>query len=172
MLLTVNHESPPVAPPRSGTFHAVVRAGDSVTPYVRMGSGKPVLILRQSGRQSALWSSVLTNLASGFRVMMPEVSPDLGTLLEWFETFHDGLGIGPVRIVADERYGIAVLRLALLHRERVDRVVILSERDGGPELDGTLIGEDDSRGVLFLTHDRPAPELLDRTMGFLRDTPE
>ena len=144
--------------PRSGTFHAVVRAGDSVTPYVRMGNGRPVLILRQSGRNSALWSSVLTNLATGFRVMMPEVSPELSSLLAWFETFHDGLGIGAVRIVADERYALSSLRLALLHPDRVERVVVLGESDGGPELDGALGGAaggaDAARGVLFLTHER------------------
>jgi pimeloyl-ACP methyl ester carboxylesterase len=154
--------------PRSGTFHAIVRAGDSVTPYVRMGNGKPVLILRQSGRQSALWSMILTGLSTTNRVMMPEVSPELATLTEWFAQFHDGLGIGPVRIVADERYGLAVLRLALLHGERVARIVILSEADGGSDLDGTLSGAtSDTHPVLFMSHDRPTDEVLIKTQEFL-----
>ncbi|MES2521100.1 MAG: hypothetical protein V4617_00275 [Gemmatimonadota bacterium] len=157
-----------MAPPRSGTFHAVVRAGDSVTPYVRMGNGKPVLILRQSGRQSALWSMILTGLSTTNRVMMPEVSPELSTLAEWFEAFHDGLGIGSVRIVADERYAIAVLRLALLHSDRVGPVVVVSEPDGGAELDGTLAdGTPGSHPVLFLTTATAAGDVVSRAQEFL-----
>ena len=160
--------TPQTAAPRSGTFHAIVRAGDSVTPYVRMGNGKPVLILRQSGRQSALWSMILTGLSTTNRVMMPEVSPELSTLAEWFTAFHDGLGIGPVRIVADERYGLAVLRLALLHGDRVAQVVVLSSADGAAELDGRLTdGAGEEHGVLFLTHDKSADDVLLRTQGFL-----
>lgn len=157
-----------MAPPRSGTFHAVVRAGDSVTPYVRMGNGKPVLILRQSGRQSALWSMILTGLSTTNRVMMPEVSPELSTLAEWFEAFHDGLGIGSVRIVADERYGLAVLRLALLHSDRVGPVVVVSESDGGGELDGALVdGAAGSHPVLFLTTSTAAGDVVTRAQEFL-----
>lgn len=160
--------TPPTVAPRSGTFHAIVRAGDSVTPYVRMGNGKPVLILRQSGRQSALWSMILTGLSTTNRVMMPEVSPELSTLAEWFAEFHDGLGIGPVRIVADERYGLSVLRLALLHGERVAQVVVLSSADGATELDGKLTdAAGGQHGVLFLTHDKSADNVLLRAQGFL-----
>jgi pimeloyl-ACP methyl ester carboxylesterase len=168
-IVVTNDSTPPRMPqPRSGTFHAIVRAGDSVTPYVRMGNGKPVLILRQSGRQSALWSMILTGLSTTNRVMMPEVSPELATLTEWFAQFHDGLGIGPVRIVADERYGLAVLRLALLHGERVARIVILSEADGASELDGTLSSAtSETHPVLFMSHDRSADEVLMRTQEFL-----
>ena len=171
-IVVTNDQTPRPPQPRSGTFHAIVRAGDSVTPYVRMGNGKPVLILRQSGRQSALWSMILTGLSTTNRVMMPEVSPELATLTEWFAQFHDGLGIGPVRIVADERYGLAVLRLALLHGDRVARIVILSESDGGSDLDGTLSSatsdtQSATHPVLFMAHDRGADEVLMKTQEFL-----
>lgn len=166
--LVTNDRNPNAAPPRSGTFHAVVRAGDSVTPYVRMGNGKPVLILRQSGRQSALWSMILTGLSTTNRVMMPEVSPELSTLAEWFEAFHDGLGIGSVRIVADDRYGLAVLRLALLHSDRVGPVVVVSEPDSGAELDGVLLdGSAGTHPVLFLTTSAPAGDVVTRAQEFL-----
>ncbi len=162
---------PSSAPPRSGTFHAIVRAGESVTPYVRMGSGKPVLILRQSGRQSAMWSTILTGLASGYRVVMPEVSPELATLAEWFTTFHDGLGCGPLRIVTDERYGLAVMRLALLHGDRIERVVAITENDGASEVDGALADTagQETRPVLFLTHDKSAENVLEQAKNFLSE---
>lgn len=165
----MTNDQPSSSPPRSGTFHAIVRAGESVTPYVRMGSGKPVLILRQSGRQSALWSSILTGLASGHRVIMPEVSPPLATLAEWFVTFHDGLGCGPLRIVTDERYGLAVMRLALVHVDRIERVVAITENDGAAEVDGALCDTQgqDARQVLFLTHDKSASEVLEQARTFL-----
>jgi len=111
---------------------------------------------------------ILTGLSTTNRVMMPKTSPELATLSEWFAQFHDGLGIGPVRVVADERYGLAVLRLALLHGDRVARVVILSESDGGSDLDGTLSGAtSDTHPVLFMAHDRSADDVLMETQEFL-----
>lgn len=165
-----NH-TPTSSPPRSGTFHAIVRAGESVTPYVRMGSGKPVLIIRQSGRQSAMWSTILTGLASGYRVMMPEVSPELATLAEWFTAFHDGLGCGPLRIVTDERYGLAVMRLSLLHGDRIERVVAITENDGAAQVDGAIADGTglEPRPVLFLTHDKEAADVLEETKAFLAE---
>ncbi len=165
----MTNDQPPISPLRSGTCHAVVRAGESVTPYVRMGSGKPVLIIRQSGRQSAMWSTIMTGLASEYRVVMPEVSPELGTLVGWFTTFHDGLGCGPLRIVTDERYGLAVMRLSLLHGDRIERVVAITENDGAAEVDGALadVTGQDMRPVLFLTHDRAAADVLEQTKHFL-----
>lgn len=172
MLLLVTSPLPPnPSPLRSGTFHAVVRAGDSVTPYVRMGAGHPVLVVRQSGRNSGTWSSVLTTLARGFRVMMPEVSPPLATLADWFPKFHDGVGVGPLHIVTDERYAISILRLALLYGDRIDRIVVITEPDSAPEADGnvgTAGAPGDAKPLLILSNDRPIGELLARTEAYLK----
>ena len=107
--------------PRSGTFRAMVRAGDSVTAYLRTGNGKPVILLRTSAQHERLWAIMLDQLSLGFRVIVPEVAPDPLSLDEWFAAFHDGLGIGAVSLVVDDNYAAAATHLGAGARHRGSR---------------------------------------------------
>lgn len=124
-------------PQRSGSFQAVVRAGDAVVAYLRTGAGKPVLLLRRADSDVLLWATLLERISEQFRVLLPESMPDEASFANWFAAFHDGLGLGPVRIVADSAYGVAVLRMALVHSDRVDRLVIFTNA-AGDDVDGVL----------------------------------
>lgn len=114
-----------------------MRAGNAVVAYLRTGNGQPVLLLRRAGTDDALWAALLETTATRFRVILPESMPEVASFTEWFAAFHDGLGLGPVRVVADATYGLPVLRLTLLQGERIERVVMLTNWTGD-EVDGVL----------------------------------
>lgn len=124
-------------PQRSGSFQAVVRAGDAVVAYLRTGAGQPVLLLRRADSDILLWATLLERISEHFRVLIPEAMPDEASFAQWFAAFHDGLGLGPVRIVADSAYGVAVLQMALIHGDRVNRLVIFTS-GAGDDVDGVL----------------------------------
>lgn len=156
-------------PPRSGRFRAMVRAGESVTAYLRTGNGKPVILLRVADHHDRLWALALEQLSLGFRVILPELSPDPSTLDDWFETFHDGLGIGAASLVVDDNYTVAALRLAVASGSRVDRLVIVSRRSSASDQIG-VIGDtwsDDRHPLLLIADTEPADDVARRIVQFV-----
>jgi hypothetical protein len=122
----VTYNQTPDIPQRSGSFQALVRAGNSVTAYVRTGKGETVLILRREGYAEQLWALVLEQVATGFRAILPEKVPDGAEFTLWFKSFLDGLGLGVVRVVADAHYGILCAESGLLDPELLTVLVVIS----------------------------------------------
>lgn len=155
--------------PRSGRFRAMVRAGENVTAYLRIGNGKPVILLRGAGYHEALWSSVLEQLSLGFRVIVPEASPAPTSLGDWFAAFHDGLGIDAASLVVDDTYAVAATRLVLAHGSRIERVVFVSRNAGAGESVGAIADSwSGELHPLLLTDHEPVEEVVARIVEFLR----
>jgi len=105
----------------------MVRAGNSVTAYVRTGKGEPVLILRRPGYAEPLWALVLDQVATSYRAILPEKAPEGAEFAPWFRSFLDGLGLGIVRVVADAHYGVRCAESGLLDPELLTVLVVLSD---------------------------------------------
>ncbi len=155
--------------PRSGAFRAVVRAGESVTAYLRAGNGKPVVLLRGADHHVRLWEQALAQLSQRFRVIVPEMSPDPATLSEWFAAFHDGLGIGATSLVVDDNYAAAATRLALAHASRIERVVFVTRGASADEQVGAIADSvsHESHALLVITGAEPVEVVTERIVEFL-----
>ena len=126
MISYVTYNQTPDIPQRSGSFQALVRAGNSVTAYIRTGKGEPVIILRRAGYAEQLWALVLDQVATGFRAIVPESAPEGSEFAAWFRSFLDGLGLGTVRVVADAHYGVRCAESGLLDPEMLTVLVVIS----------------------------------------------
>ena len=157
-------------PPRSGSFRAMVRAGESVTAYLRTGNGKPVILLRVADHHDRLWALTLEQLSLGFRVILPEIAPDPATLDDWFAAFHDGLGIGAASLVVDDNYAVAATRLALAHGTRIERLVFISTKNSAGEQVGELkdTWSSESHPLLVIAGTEPVEQVSQRVVEFLR----
>ena len=159
------------APPRSGRFRAMVRAGENVTAYLRTGNGKPVILLRIADHHDRLWALTLEHLSLGYRVILPEIAPDPASLDDWFAAFHDGLGIGAASLVVDDNYAVPATRLALAHGSRIERVVFVSTRSSTGEQVGALTNawSSESHPLLVIAGQEPVDEVAKRIVAFLRE---
>ena len=124
-LVTYNQTSD--IPQRSGSFQAMVRAGNSVTSYVRTGKGEPVIILRRPGSAEPLWALVLDQVATSYRAILPDKAPEGAEFAIWFKSFLDGLGLGIVRVIADAHYGVLCAESGLLDPELLTVLVVISQ---------------------------------------------
>jgi hypothetical protein len=156
--------------PRSGAFRAVVRAGESVTAYLRTGNGKPVVLLRAADHPVRLWEQTLAQLSLGFRVIVPELAPDPATLSEWFAAFHDGLGIGAVCLVVDDSYAAAAIALTLGHGSRIERLVFVSRGAEADQQIGTIADHlsRELHPLLVIAGSDPVDAVVERVAEFLR----
>lgn len=116
-------------PQRSGSFQAMVRAGNSVTAYLRTGKGEPVVLLRRTGHDDALWAYLLAEVSNSFRAILPEQAPQGADFASWFPSFLDGLGLGAVRVVADAHFGVRCAETGLLDPDWLTVLVVVSNRD-------------------------------------------
>lgn len=123
----------PPAPLEAGQVavtRCTVSDGVTDTPYRRAGRGAPVVVL--AAAESRAEGALLATLPHEFRLILPDV-PVLPVAARdeslafpgWLRGFLDGLGLGGVAIVAEERFGAAALGFALLEPERVERLVFL-----------------------------------------------
>ncbi len=114
---------------------ATVVTGAGEIRYRRAGRGRPVLLLTARGPAGASGALVLHALAGRFRVIAPQPRPApggvgaraAGAAGDWIGHVVDGLGLERPSLVADEAFGLAALRFALLDPERVDRLVVMSD---------------------------------------------
>ena len=148
----------------------MVRAGESVTAYLRTGNGKPVILLRIADHHDRLWALTLEHLSLGYRVILPEVAPDPATLDDWFAAFHDGLGIGAASLVVDDNYAVAATRLVLAHGSRIERLVFVSTNSSAGELVGSISDtwSHESHPLLVIAGTEPVEQVAVRIAEFLR----
>jgi hypothetical protein len=116
-------------PQRSGSFQAMVRAGDSITAYLRTGKGNPVILLRRNGHADALWGLVLAEVGKGYRAIIPERAPHGAEFADWFRSFVDGLGLGAAGVVADAHFGACFSDVRLLDPDWLTTLVVVCDRD-------------------------------------------
>jgi hypothetical protein len=125
--MTVTNDRTSDLPQRSGSFQAMVRAGDSVTAYLRTGKGEPVVLLRRAGHADALWGLLLAEVSSAFRAILPEQAPPGDSFASWFRSFLDGLGLGTVRVVADAHFGVRCAESGLLDPDWLTILVVVTD---------------------------------------------
>lgn len=131
-------------PQRSGSFQAMVRAGNSVTAYLRTGKGEPVILLRRAHHADALWGLILSEVSHSFRAIVPEHAPTGEEFATWFRSFLDGLGLTAISVVADAHFAIRCAQSGLLDAEWLTVLVVVSsiaERDVVAEALRTPAGE-------------------------------
>ncbi len=139
-------------PKRSGSFQAMVRAGNSVTSYLRTGRGAPVVLLRRATHDDPLWGIVLAEVSHGFRAIVPEFAPTGDEFASWFRSFLDGLGLGAVFVVSDAHFGMCCIDAGLLDPDWLSALVVITDRAEGGRLSAALADRTDTvvgPGVVF-----------------------
>jgi pimeloyl-ACP methyl ester carboxylesterase len=138
---------------------ATVVDGLTETLYRRAGHGAPVVVLAAGDSPAGV--ALLDALPRRFRVIAPElpasrrdgngggrdVWPAFPT---WLSGFLDGLGLGGVAVVAEERFGGAALGFALLEPARVERLVLVLDGGAHPPPFGALADALGHAGVPLL----------------------
>jgi hypothetical protein len=119
---------------------ARVCAGDVSISYVQAGEGLPVVVLGAAPESDTTRLLFLERLSRHLRVLAPAMEDgaraagggDGGTRVAFsrrLRDFIDGLGLGPVGLVAEESFGVRALAFSLADPERVERVALVL-RDG------------------------------------------
>ena len=110
---------------RPSDSFAQVRSADYTTRYIRVGAGQPVVIVDATMDPGALWPELISRLAEGGRVILPEVQGGQDRFIAWLRSFLDGMGLPPVTLVATGQLCLCALEFALLETERVRRLVLV-----------------------------------------------
>lgn len=173
---------PPLAAP---AIDAVVLTGPTETPYRRAGSGLPVLLLSGTGGEIS-GGQLFRELSDQFRVIAPRMPATARErsialpLSSWLRDLIDGLGLVRPNLVAEEAFGIAALRFAMMDPERVGRLVIVchDHTDPAAPYDGLSdVLEHPGHSLLLLRADAGAegalltPEQLVEARRFLSRKP-
>lgn len=124
---------------------ARVCAGDVAISYVQAGEGCPVVVLGAAPESDTTRLLFLETLSRHLRVLAPAMEDggratageDGGTRVafsRWLRGFIDGLGLGPVGLVAEEAFGVPALGFSLADPERVDRVALVLRDEPDPSM--------------------------------------
>jgi pimeloyl-ACP methyl ester carboxylesterase len=121
---------------------ALVRANGIEVNVEIVGEGPPILLLHGFPHTWRVWSAVIPALASGRRVIAPDLRGlggseraadgyDGSTLAEDARALLDVLGVGAAEVAAIDLGVVPAVLLALLHPERVSRLVVMEAVLGG-----------------------------------------
>jgi 2-hydroxy-6-oxo-octa-2,4-dienoate hydrolase len=117
-----------------------IAAAGIETNYHEAGAGKPLILLHGSGPGVSAWTNwrrVLPALATGFRVLAPDMAgfgyternPDLAYDIKlWVRHligFMDALGIDRASLIGNSFGGSLSLAAAVRHSERFDRLILM-----------------------------------------------
>lgn len=173
---------PPLTAP---AINAVVLTGSTETHYRRAGSGPLVLLLSGTGGEIS-GGQLFRELSEQFRVIAPRMPAAAGegsiplALSSWLRDLIDGLGLVRPHLVAEEAFGIAALRFAMVDPERVGRLVIVCRDHTDPAAPYDVLSdvlEHSGIPLLLLRADAGVegalltPELLVETIRFLSRKP-
>ena len=158
-------------PARLSDNRAQVRTADHITPYTRVGSGRPVIILDAPSRSQTLWPDLIDRMALTRRVLVPEVTTAEPRFTAWLRGFIEGMGLPPATIVAVGDLCLPSIEFTLLEPERVERLILVPS--GGVEetgLTGVLTSTLGSADVemLVVRRDFPANDAISIIERFLR----
>lgn len=159
-------------PQRSGSFQAMVRAGESVTAYLRTGKGEPVVLLRRASLADGLWGAVLNEVATAFRAILPERAPEGDDFASWFRSFVDGLGLGAVRVVADAHFGLRCAETGLLDPDWLTMLVVVANEEERSAVAAVLAGLPDAQvaTAILITDGETPVTIATRTVQQLKDS--
>lgn len=156
---------------RGPFIRASLCAGPCETTYLRVGSGRPLLLLARPS--DPLARSLAAALATAHRVVTPELPPRMRPAGEpgasgvdfgrWLEDFLDGLGLVELAlVVADERLCAPALGFAAGHPCRITRLVLLYEGPWGGQAEHEALqdrlGEAGQPLLVQRTSSSPRPE--------------
>ena len=117
-----------------------IACGPVLTNYHDLGSGSPVLMLHGSGPGVSAWANwrlALQSLQADFRLLAPDLagfgytqSPAdmVHTRQSWLDQivrFMDAVGVDKVSVVGNSFGGSMALALAIVHPQRVDKIVLM-----------------------------------------------
>jgi pimeloyl-ACP methyl ester carboxylesterase len=162
--------NPSTLPARHDATWAEVRAHDHVMRYRRSGAGQALLLLSPAESGDALWPELADALATGFRVIRPEIPDDGADVAAWLADFLEGLGVARVAVLACDGFCLPALELALLGADQVARLALVpGGRAGDTGLDGALAARAPGAAVPLLVARRglPAAEALPLVRHFL-----
>jgi hypothetical protein len=156
--------------------------------YRRLGSGKPLLVLRGREAQGAalgagceargdaleagVFDRVLAKAVRHRRVLTPEapIAPDTINV-SWLRGFMDGLGLTRATMVADEAFAVVALEVAMIDHDRIAALaVVCSGSDDNGALAGSLTGpfpETQVRLLVVRADDAAAERVADDVLAFL-----
>ncbi|HEU4565746.1 MAG TPA: hypothetical protein VFS05_13890 [Gemmatimonadaceae bacterium] len=144
---------------------AEVRAAERVTRYIRLGAGRPVVVLQGAAREDDLWPELLGTIAARCRVILPVApEPDL-SFGGWVRDFLDGLGLTPVALIAAGGYCAPALELALADTDRVACVVLVPGAGDAGEL--LALGQAAATRLLLLPREHPGWQAVARIERFI-----
>jgi pimeloyl-ACP methyl ester carboxylesterase len=162
----------------AGTGTSVTsRFVDVRTPRLRVqlleaGAGDPVVMIHGGNGFGAHWAPVISNLAPGFRLLMPD-RPGCGLTsafsyrgvdlrrhgVEYVEGLLDALGLERASLVGNSMGGFFEMAFAIAHPERVSKLVLVGEPAGASgRVDSRyhkLVGTMGINSLLFRTVLRP-----------------
>jgi len=118
--------------------------------YLEGGQGRPVIFLHGLGGTSESWRPAATALAAGLRVLVPDqigfgasdkplLDYSTGTLVDFLAEFMDAVGLEKASLVGHAMGGRVASLFALLHPERVERLVLVSGAGYKPNYDPEVL---------------------------------
>lgn len=127
--------------------HVVVN-GNRIA-YRDEGEGEILLLVHGVAGNSATWRDVIAELAQDFHLIAPDLlghgqsdkprsDYSLGGYAVWLRDFLDALGIPRATVIGQSLGGGIALQLAYQHRQRCERLVLISSSGLEPELSWPL----------------------------------
>lgn len=163
---------------------------DVRTPPVRVhlleaGAGDPVLLIHGGNSVAASWVPLLPQLASRFRLLMPD-RPGCGLTtpfsyrnvdlrshgVEFIRGVLEAIGLERVALVGNSMGGFFAMAFAIAHPERVSKLVLLGEPAGASgradSLFHRLTGTRGLNALLYATALRPPADAAGARAGLAR----
>jgi len=162
------------------TFESTSRdaqVGSIKLHYQEAGSGTPVVMLHGGGPGASGWSNFARNIGAisqqyrtllvdqpGFgRSDKPELSGALGeTFAAILKDFLDVLNIKKAHFLGNSMGGLVATKLALMHPDRVDRLVLM-----GPAAGVSFVSPNPSEGRKMMVDYYTSPPSRERLRAFL-----
>ncbi len=133
-------------PSRGECTDEEIRVGKAGRParFLRVGRGRPMVLLHADGENRQDWRWVLAGLASRYEVFAPDLPGFDGTgcpadcspgfFEEFLRDFVDALDLDPAVVVGNSLGGVAALRLALDSPGRVSELCLVGAAGLGAEV--------------------------------------
>jgi hypothetical protein len=148
---------------------AEVHTRDGVVRYRRSGTGRTLLLLRDTGDTGALWPELEQALDGDFRVIVPAFGGDGDDDARRLRLFLEGIGCHGAAVLAAGHSCVMALELALGGPEQVSRLLLVprgASADGAiaRELEGT---SDSPVPLCIVRRETPAAEAVPAVVRFL-----
>lgn len=145
-----------------------VRIDAQVVRYRRAGTGLPVLVLCDDGREG-LWPELEPALSRAFRLIVPEIAATDALELR-LPPFLEGLGASGVCVVAGPAFCASTADVMALGAEQMDRAIFVAgDRSAARALDASLDPLRPSFPILLLHRGLSAEAAVPFILRFIAD---